>query len=113
MSDPYAAYENAAGIEFDADGHAPATLALVCGYDGRGEITPLMEHIPGYYSAEEWVGMECDTCGAEWNKDGTPRKGPNRAFIDYERLVDFYAHQPTTDQPAEQQDAADTAAAQE
>jgi hypothetical protein len=106
-----AAYDNAAGIEFDADGHAPATLALVCGYCKRGEITPLMEHIPGYYAAEEWAGMECDTCLAQWNKDGTPRKGPHRALFDYEQMVAFYNAQQTNE--TTQQAATDTAGAQE
>lgn len=103
-----AAYENAAGIVFDAEGHAPATLALCCGYCKRGEITAIIEMAGhGYLSYEVWTGTECDTCMAEWEKDGTPRKGPNRAYFDYEQMVAFYAAQEAaaaaTEQAAEVQ----------
>lgn len=68
----------------DADGHAPATLTLTCPYCGRGEIEPDLEYSGGYSEHRDWTGTTCHHCMAEWNIDGTPRKGPHHATITYE-----------------------------
>lgn len=81
------AYENPNSIAFDDEGHAPANAGLSCTYCD-GVIGPVTE-----WELQERVvtGIECESCLAEWSPDGTPRKGPHRAFFAYEALVAHYA----------------------
>lgn len=69
----------------DADGYRPATSALRCGYCTVGKIDPILEY-SGYAHSEhrDCTGFECDHCGAEWDRDGDPRKGSHAATLAYE-----------------------------
>lgn len=87
MSEPTTA--ESAPAQPDADGYLPATIALACPYAGcGGELVPQLEYT-GYAHSEhrDFEGTECYRCLAEWNKDGSPRRGPHAATIAYERRV--------------------------
>lgn len=68
--------------DFFPDGPTPggrglAVLPLVCPYCGKSEIEPTLEYSGYAYSEHrDWTGTECGHCGAEWERDGTPRQGP-------------------------------------
>lgn len=69
----------------DSEGRQPAALALTCPYCVAagliGEIAPVLEYTASYSEHRDWTGTECETCNAEWNTDGTPRRGPHEATL--------------------------------
>ncbi len=71
----------------DDHGHFPGTRPLACAYCG-GELYVETEYEgPAYLQERVVTGITCETCSAEWEKNGTPRRGPHSATVYVDQIT--------------------------